>query len=90
MGVAVVVISASSGKIGTHAGRRVGATGVEDPADVIVEDVVVGFRIQRIDLGSASKNCQLKNKNKIFVNYKVDFLNFNQARMDGILLFLLA
>ena len=75
MGVAVVVISASSGKIGTHAGRRVGATGVEDPADVIVEDVVVGFRIQRIDLGSASKNCQLKNK--IYVNYRRGLLTSN-------------
>jgi len=65
VGVVVVVIGTSSGEIGAHAGGRVGAAGVEDPADVIVKDALVGFGIQWIYLGPASKNCQLK-KNKVF------------------------
>ncbi len=69
------MIGASSGEIGAHAGGRVGAAGVEDPADVIVKDALVGFGIQWIDLGPASKNCQLK-KNKFFLDRKIMMKKF--------------
>ncbi len=64
------MIGASSCEIGAHAGGRVGAASVEDPADVIVKDALVGFGIQWIDLGPASKNCQLKKK-KVFLDQKI-------------------
>ena len=39
--------------------RRVGAALVEDPADVVVEDALVGLGVQRVTLRSAAEDRQL-------------------------------
>ena len=49
-----------SGGAGGGCGRRFGSGFVEDPADVIVQDALVGLGVERIALGSAAENGQLK------------------------------
>ena len=51
-----------SGGAGGGCGRRFCSGFVEDPADVIVQDALVGLGVERIALGSAAENGQLKKK----------------------------